>query len=462
MNLEYYFLPFLATICVLIFPIAFWRSSLLGHIVIFSLTVLVPSTFAPNEFGFLGDSFLATVFSLIYIPIIFLGYAANRLAVPSKYSSLVLQRNITTILGTTVVLATIFFLWFGYNIHESPLHSLVGVLSNSGVHEQSTEVLRSSLLKERTKIPFLRSVAVAAWDVLSPAIPLSCAYLYNKYHHCALNIKILPALASFFLASLGFIVSLIFGERYAVVRYLQSFFLVIFFFLCLPAKKDFRLLRLGSVIKKRLLSNLALFSILIGSLILILPSIHLLTYSQSSLSSPDWLSNYIDNIVNILFDRVGTGQAVELFHRFDYVSRRGLLLGSGIPLPFIYFFNVPPGYVHPNTLIHSEYSASVSNVIGGAPSIWYGDVYLNFGFFAVFPIILFGFLASYIDKILTSISSTASPSSQSLYYVAFLYSSWSLYFSDLSLGFIAIYHDFRFLFLLLYTMLARYVVRAST
>lgn len=462
MNFEHFILALLATITISIFTIAFWRSVLLGHVIIFSLTVLIPSTIAYNEFSSLGDSFLAAIFSLIYLPTILLGYAANRLAVSNKYSSLAFQRNISIILLATVFLAAIFFLWFGYYIHESPLYSLARVLFNYGVQEQSSEVLRSNLLKESTKIPFLRSVAVAAWDVLSPAIPISCIYLYKKYHHIKSINQVVLIFASLFLASLGFIISLFFGERYAVIRYLQSFTLVIFFFLCLPAKKEFRLVRLGSLIKKRLLSKLALFSTLIISIILLLPSIHLLTYSQSSLSSSDWLSNYVDNLVNILVDRIGTGQVVELFHRFDYVSRHGLLLGSGIPVPFFHFFHIPPGYIHPNTLIHSEYSASVLSVVGGAPSIWYGDLYLNFGLFAIASVLLFGFFASYIDKILTSICSGASLSTQSLYYVVFLYTSWSLYFSDLSLGFIAVYHDFRFVFLLLYTMFARYVFRVST
>jgi hypothetical protein len=458
MTFEFILLAILGTCSASIFSIIFSRSVLFAHTIVFSLTVLLPSTIAYTQFSRLADSYLAVIFALLYLPVFLLAYASYRGQSSSeRYSILTAYRNHRLFGNSVLLLSCIFVAWFVINFAKSPLSSLYYNLAHPGYQLTNSEVLRSTLLKETGTIPFLRSVAVAAWDILSPLIPISCINFYTKFRKRT-RCRVIFIFSVCLLCTLsGLIVSLYFGERYSVVRYFGAFLLVFYWLAFLRVTNRFRLLRLRLIIKTRGATRIIVFIFSLLLLILSLPLIHLLTYSQASLSTK-WLSSYIDNIFNILFERIGTGQVVELFHRFDYANIHGFLLGRGLPIPLLHYLNLPSEFINPNSLIHSEYSASVINVVGGAPAIWYGDIYLNFGIASILFVFIFGLFAAHLDNILTSLSSSPSPSGFFSYYPLFLYVSWSLYFVDLSLGFIPVYHDFRFFILIFYTLLSRYVI----
>ena len=428
------------------------------HLAAFSLTALLPACIYFNTLSSLklSDLALATLFAY---PILFLsGYLIVPTLHMSMFSSKTLAYNKKIFITFIVLLFACVCTWMLTSISKSPASSLINILLGFDSDPDQSSVLRSTLLKESDSIPLLRSVAVASWDVISPLAATFTIHSLHVSHRQNLSI-----FKNIVLLLIVFGMSLFFGERYAVFRVLCAYFVSYFYFSFFtnnPMQTHGVFFAKLKLARRNIFSICILISIGIAVACL-LPIIHYLTYSQSDLlGSSIHQPSFGEQLSSIVLDRVlGLGQVVEYFNRFDFTSKEGLLLGSGMQIPILYFIGLQPDFVNVNSLIHYLYSPSATEgVIGGAPAFWLGDMYVNFGFASFGIVMCIGGAVHILDSALRSISTTASSSEFSMLASTYLFTSWSLYLADFSVGFIPFYHDFRFFFLVMILLMSRYAV----
>lgn len=238
--------------------------------------------------------------------------------------------------------------------------------------------------------------------------------------------------------SLGF-AAILFGERYPILKLITYFAFAII------------VLRYKVFTFKLLLSL-----VFCGALVIPLVGlVHALTNLRVELL--EVLS--VDDVIalfgwswQVFSDRAFIGQLLPLYQTFDQIpGTYDFFGGRTLSNPRQIF---PYEQVNLPFLIYDTYLDSGSEIQGSDPTVFFAEVYANFGSFVSFTVMI---LAGFVMQIVDSVLSQKIDARYSIYFVA-LHFMIMVYIADFAISFTTIYFDYRFFFLLLLYFLPGFTV----
>jgi hypothetical protein len=141
--------------------------------------------------------------------------------------------------------------------------------------------------------------------------------------------------------------------------------------------------------------------------------------------------------------RVLQGQCTPLYQIFNILpSEYDFFMGRTLTNPHGIF---PYDQIVLPHLVYSSYLKSIPGVQGSDPTVFFGEIYANFGLAISW---LSMFLMGYIIQFINSKVSTKIQATESFYYIAYFYML-MVYIGDFSIGFSTLYFDERLYFLIL-------------